>query len=155
MVGEVEWVRLLTGHSGRFDLSTFANLALNQARYVNTQDPSIAGRQVELVPPLMLRSGVNFSWQGLRLSLQHSYVTQHYTDATNAERTASAVNGFIPTYAVMDVSSSYTWRWLTLEAGVNNMLDARYFTRRASGYPGPGIIPAPGRNFYSTLGVKF
>ena len=155
LVGELEWVRLLTGKSGKFDLSTFANVALNRARYVNTDDSSIAGKKVELVPEVMVRGGINLAYQGFRASLQHSYVGSHYTDATNAERTASAVNGVIPAYQVMDLSSSYTWRWLTLEAGLNNLLDVRYFTRRATGYPGPGIIPSPGRSFYATVGVEF
>ena len=36
----------------------------------------------------------------------------------------------------------------------NNLLDAAYFTRRATGYPGPGIIPSQGRSFYLTLGIN-
>lgn len=155
LVGELEWVRLLTGSSGTFDLSTFVNLSFNRARYVNTDDPTIIGSEVELVPPYLLRAGVNFAWQGLRLSGQFSQIGAHYTDATNAELTAAAVNGLIPSYRVADLSASYTWRWLTLESGVNNLLDARYFTRRATGYPGPGIIPSPGRSWYATVGVKF
>jgi Fe(3+) dicitrate transport protein len=35
--------------------------------------------------------------------------------------------------------------WLRAEVNVNNLFDRRYFTRRAGGYPGPGIIPADGR----------
>ncbi len=42
-----------------------------------------------------------------------------------------------------------------LETGVNNILNNFYFTRRATGYPGPGIIPSPPRNFYLTLQYKF
>jgi Fe(3+) dicitrate transport protein len=155
LVGELEWVRLLMGRSGRFDLSTFVNVGLNHARYVHTDDPTIIGSEVELVPPYLLRTGIKFSYQGFRLSGQYSQVGGHYTDATNAETTASAVNGLIPTYRVADLSASYTWRWLTLEAGVNNLTNARYFTRRATGYPGPGIIPAPGRSGYATVGVTF
>ncbi len=155
LVGELEWVRLLTGQSGKFDLSTFVNFSLNHARYVNTNDPTIIGSEVELVPPYLLRTGINFAWRGLRLSGQFSQIGAHYTDATNAELTAAAVNGLIPSYQVADLSASYTWRWLTLETGINNLFDARYFTRRATGYPGPGIIPSPGRSWYATLGVKF
>ncbi len=155
LVGELEWIRLLTGKSGKLDLSTFVNLALNHARYVNTQDPSLVNRKVELVPEVMVRGGVNLAYQGFRLAWQHSYVGSQYTDATNAERTASAVNGLIPAYQVMDLSAGYVWRWLSLDAGVNNLLDAHYFTRRATGYPGPGIIPSPGRNVYLTLGVEW
>ena len=36
-----------------------------------------------------------------------------------------------------------------------NLLDEYYFTNRATGYPGPGIIPSPNRNFYFMLEYKF
>jgi hypothetical protein len=34
-----------------------------------------------------------------------------------------------------------------LEAGVTNFTNNSYFTRRATGYPGPGIIPSDARSF--------
>ncbi|MFM2196346.1 MAG: hypothetical protein RL092_1946, partial [Bacteroidota bacterium] len=37
-------------------------------------------------------------------------------------------------------------------AGINNMFDAKYFTRRAGGYPGPGLLPANGRTLFLTIG---
>jgi Fe(3+) dicitrate transport protein len=56
----------------------------------------------------------------------------------------------------MDLSSSYTFtKNIKLEAGINNVLNNSYFTRRATGYPGPGIIPAEPRSFYATLEIKF
>ena len=48
--------------------------------------------------------------------------------------------GAVPAYKVMDFSASYTWKWFTLSGSVNNVLNERYFTRRADGYPGPGIL---------------
>jgi Fe(3+) dicitrate transport protein len=54
----------------------------------------------------------------------------------------------------MDFSARYAWSWIILEGGVNNLLDARYFTRRAEGYPGPGILPSDGRSAYLTFGVR-
>jgi len=44
-------------------------------------------------------------------------------------------------------------RW-RLEASVNNLGNAMYFTRRATGYPGPGILPSDGRSFFLTLQIK-
>jgi Fe(3+) dicitrate transport protein len=38
--------------------------------------------------------------------------------------------------------------------GVNNLFNESYFTRRAGGYPGPGLLPANGRTFYFTFGIK-
>jgi Fe(3+) dicitrate transport protein len=54
----------------------------------------------------------------------------------------------------MDLSLSYNWRAFTVFAGINNLADQKYFTRRADGYPGPGILPADKRNLYVTLQVK-
>ena len=44
---------------------------------------------------------------------------------------------------------------LNLKAGINNLGDKRYFTRRAGGYPGPGALPADGRTFFISIGAKF
>ena len=41
-----------------------------------------------------------------------------------------------------------------VNVNVNNLLNKRYFTRRAAGYPGPGALPADGRSFFFTLGAK-
>src|SRR5205814_4497889 len=36
--------------------------------------------------------------------------------------------------------------------GVNNLADRKYFTKRTTEYPGPGIIPAMGRSLYLSFG---
>ncbi|MDB5146314.1 MAG: TonB-dependent receptor, partial [Mucilaginibacter sp.] len=41
-----------------------------------------------------------------------------------------------------------------LTANVNNIFNAKYFTRRINMYPGPGILPADGRTFNIGFGVK-
>ena len=60
----------------------------------------------------------------------------------------------IPAYQILDLSASWEHRWLKLEASVNNLADARYFTRRATAYPGPGILPSDGRSYFLTVQVK-
>jgi len=62
--------------------------------------------------------------------------------------------GEIPSYSVVDLSSKYEKERFIIEAGVNNLLDRFYFTRRATGYPGPGIIPSDKRNYYLSLQFK-
>jgi Fe(3+) dicitrate transport protein len=91
----------------------------------------------------------------MSVTYQFSYTSEQFTDATNAITTSNAVGGLVPAYWVMDLSASYTWKFLKLETGVNNLTDNRYFTRRATGYPGPGIMPADARNFYVSLQAKF
>ena len=62
--------------------------------------------------------------------------------------------GEIPSYSVVDLSYKYEKERFIIEAGVNNLLDRFYFTRRATGYPGPGIIPSDKRNYYLSLQFK-
>ncbi len=137
-----------------FALSLFTNLSFLQGEYL-TDNNAFNGRNVELIPPNSIKIGGTFRWKNLQASYQYARVSEHFSDATNAEFTTDATRGLIPTYGVQDLSLSYAWKWLKLQTGVNNLADARYFTRRAATYPGPGIIPADGRSFYLTVGVKF
>lgn len=140
----------------------FINLALTQSEYTETNFPQITikGKKVEFIPEVNLKTGFNFGWKNLLGSLQYTYFSKQFTDATNAEAfllesdPRSGIIGPIPAYDIMDLSLSYSWKVLKLEAGINNLLDNSYFTRRATGYPGPGIIPAEPRTFYTTLQVK-
>ena len=45
-------------------------------------------------------------------------------------------------YQILDFYAKAQWKQLSAEINVNNALNATYFTRRASGYPGPGILPS-------------
>lgn len=135
-------------------LHLFVNGSYTHARYFKSDENGVEGNWVEQVPPITLKSGISYIWCGLKLSYQYSYTAQQYTDATNTEFVANAIYGLIPTYAVHDVSASYEWRWFTLETGINNLLDNNYFTRRATAYPGPGILPSEGRSFFITLQLK-
>ncbi len=141
-----------------WNVSAFVNAAVLDARYIRSNDPAVVGKFVELAPPAIVRSGITATWEQFQATVQNSTVAEHFTDATNAVRTSSAVNGIIPMYSVWDVSARYgfsLWeRACVLEAGIGNLLDARYFTRRAEGYPGPGIIPSDARNFYITAEVR-
>ena len=88
------------------------------------------------------------------MTYQYTFVKEHFTDATNAVKTASAVNGIIPSYGVMDIATSYDYKRFRIEAGINNLTNKKYFTRRAAGYPGPGILPSDARSAYIGLQVK-
>lgn len=153
--GEADLLQCFAPGRHKTRLTLFVNAAVVDARYMNTDDASVRDKKVEMAPPLMLRSGLSFQSGAWRAAFQYAYIGKHYSDATNAERTATAVEGAIPAYAVADLSLSYTWRFLSLEASCNNLFDARYFTRRAESYPGPGIIPSDGRGLYVTLAGRF
>jgi Fe(3+) dicitrate transport protein len=80
-----------------------------------------------------------------------------YTDAANTVLpNAAATVGKLPAYQVMDLSFSLKLlEQYNIKAGVNNLTDEKYATRRAGGYPGPGILPGNGRTFFVSFGAKF
>jgi Fe(3+) dicitrate transport protein len=140
--------------SSDFDLSYFINASYVNSKYIKSKEPAYENKNVELVPPFNLKTGFTFGYKNLSTSLQYSYTEQHFSDATNSIQQANAVNGLIPTYQVFDFSLKYRYKWFTVESGVNNLTNSSYFTRRATGYPGPGIIPSSPRNYYLTLQLK-
>ncbi|MEM9919938.1 MAG: TonB-dependent receptor [Bacteroidota bacterium] len=152
----VEWhpLRMLSVDTRDFSMSIFTNFSLTEATYTNSQLPGIDGNDVELVPPMIFKVGLNLGWKTLKAGFLYGYTKEHFSDATNAVRSPTAIEGIIPSYEVLDLSLSYSFKWLELEGGINNMLNNIYFTRRASGYPGPGILPSDGRSFYLTLGIR-
>ena len=141
-----------------FKIKTFVNLALTQSEYTSSQEIGVEGNQVEFIPDLNLKTGVNFGYKNLTASIQYTYLTEQFTDATNAPQDLSdnqrGIEGSIPSYGVLDVSAAYSYKNWRLETGINNALNESYFTRRATGYPGPGIIPSEPLAFYTTLQFK-
>ncbi|MBT1697430.1 TonB-dependent receptor [Fulvivirgaceae bacterium PWU4] len=133
----------------------FNNIALIHSVYEASDIPGVTGNEVEFVPAVNLKSGVRLGYGNLRGSFQYTYLSDQFADATNAtDGGVSAVVGTIPAYAIMDVSLSYQLKKLRFEASVNNLADRMYFTRRATGYPGPGILPSDGRGYFLTIQVK-
>jgi Fe(3+) dicitrate transport protein len=149
------------------NISMFASIATIQARYLDFKTTSVvngkivegnlAGKTVENAPEKINRYGITYSKKGLSLSWQISDIGQAFADASNTfTPNAAATTGLIPSYQVQDISGSYKFKkYAQLKFGVNNVTDARYFTRRSGGYPGPGILPADGRTWYVGLNVKF
>lgn len=151
---EGDLLKAISKGSSKYKLNLYTNLSLIDARYINTKNTAIANKLVENVPPLLFRTGTSFGTTRFNITYQLSYQAKQYSDATNTEITPTAVDGAIPSFCVMDLSLSYNWRMFTIYTGTNNLLNRKYFTRRADGYPGPGILPADKRNFYVTLQYK-
>lgn len=142
-----------------FKLDVFSNLALTTSRYNSNANESIDGNKVEFIPAVNLKTGISFGYKNFLAAFQYTYLSEQFTDATNSEYNPlndDRVDGAIPKYNIMDLSMSYKFtKNIKLETGSNNLLNNSYFTRRATGYPGPGIIPAEPQSFYATLEVKF
>ncbi len=140
----------------KYQLRYFVNAAFTQSEYLRSEENNVVGKQVEFIPAVNLKTGVRAGYRNLLASVQFTYLSEQFTDVENSRIPGAGdrregVIGTIPAYGVVDLSASYTYRRWKLETGINNLLNARYFTRRATGYPGPGIIPAEPQSFYSTL----
>ena len=139
-----------------YSLNYFVNTSLITSEYLNSEIAGIEGNKVEFVPDLNLKTGFRFAYKDFGASMQYTYLSDQFTDATNSvDGSISGVIGEIPQYDVLDFSMSYRYKNFKLETGVNNLLDEVYFTRRATGYPGPGIIPSAPRNWYATFVIEF
>lgn len=148
--------------------SLFISASYTDARYVNdiraertlsgstTLLANMLGNRVEFAPDWMFRSGFTYAISDVfSLTLQASYVGKSFSNAANTLTQADGQQGIVPEYTVAD--ASVRWRvlsWLSLEGSVNNLFDYRYFTRRSTGYPGPGIVPADGRMWLAGVRVS-
>ena len=151
---EISPLKLLAAAS-RHRLSAFNSLAYVDARYVSGE---FRGKRVEYAPQVIERVGLTYGYGPLSVTGQYSYTGESFGEANNL-RTPDNDNppqGLVPAYAVWDLSATFhATKTFDLKAGVNNLTDAKYFTRRTDEYPGPGIIPAIGRSAYATLAAKF
>ncbi|TXE10950.1 TonB-dependent receptor [Gelidibacter salicanalis] len=141
--------------NNRFSMNYFINSSFINSEYTTSEQSGVVGNQVEFVPDVNIKTGLKFGYRNLLANIQYTYLSQQFTDATNSQAAnISGVIGEIPSYDIMDVSLSYAYKRFKLETGINNLLDNAYFTRRATGYPGPGIIPSAPRNWYMTFQIK-
>ena len=143
--------------SSAYSAALFVNFSYINAHYIASTERNFIGKQLEYVSPILWKTGVKLRKNQWNITLQGSYNSTQFSDASNSEEPSKdAVIGVVPSYFVMDMSAKYSFKkWFTLEGGINNLLNASYFTRRATAYPGPGILPSDGRNFYLTLQYKF
>ncbi len=141
-----------TNKSSAKGLSIFNSLALIDAKYTNGE---FKGNRVEASAKYINRVGLTYSDKKLSGTLQMSNTGDAFGDATNARISSNPVAGYIPAYTVFDASLTYRINRYSLKAGMNNIVHKKYFTLRTDEYPGPGIIPSIGRNFYLGVAAKF
>ncbi|MET3129195.1 Fe(3+) dicitrate transport protein [Arcicella rosea] len=152
---EADFFRLFKPENQDISTVLFGNLALIKSEYRESKMVGVKGNEVEFVPKVNLKTGLRVGYKKLKGSFQFTYLTDQFSDATNArDGGISSVIGLIPAYKIMDLSFSYDFKKIKLETSINNVANEMYFTRRATGYPGPGILPSDGRSFYFTLQFK-
>lgn len=150
----------------KWELRLFSSMAFNDARYGDLivvsknasgqlVESNLRNRRVENAPREIVRTGLTVAYRSLSLTTQMSHTGAVFSDANNTVApVANANTGRIPAYTIYDITMSWQYKKIHVKAGVNNLTDAFYFTRRAGGYPGPGAMPADGRSFFLTLGIK-
>ncbi len=153
--------KMLAGNIRNTDIRLFSSVAYTNARYIsgalsnNTENISIIGNSVEGVPDWINRSGLELKHKGITTTLQMSYVSRQFNDANNTQFSSTGIVGVIPSYTLFDWAFNYRFlKQYHVSAGINNIANLRYFSRRINMYPGPGILPADGRTFYVSLGFK-
>ena len=149
-------LKKIVGMNSKYIFNSFFNFSLIQSEYTSSNEPGVEGNEVEFVPKYNFKYGLKFGYKNFTSYLQYSYLSRQFSDSSNSvESNLSGVIGEIPAYNILDISLNYKLGRFKFESGVNNLLNNYYFTRRATGYPGPGIIPSPPRNYYFTLQYKF
>ena len=149
------------------NITFFASLAFIDARYgdfrvvtrsgTTLTETTLKNKRVENAPQRIFRTGVTYAYKKLTATVQYNYTSDAFSDANNTvTAVATGVNGLIPSYQIVDITATYKFtEKFFVKGGLNNFFNEKYFTRRAGGYPGPGIMSADPRNFFLTLGAKF
>ncbi len=148
--------------TGKLFAGIFSSTAYMDAVYVKgqvsagTENKSIVGNRVEAAPKLITRNGFDILYKGFSATLQYSYTASSFSDALNTVTPpSSGAKGFTPGYGLWDFNASLkTNSVFSVRAGINNIFNKQYFTKRPTFYPGPGIWPGDGRNAYVTLGIR-
>lgn len=134
-------------------LSVYNSYAYIDAKYTSGE---FKDKQIEYAPKNIERIGLNYKLYGFSMNVQYSYTSSSFADASNALFSSHALSGKIPSYQLIDISSSYSiQKSLQFKLGVNNLVNENYFTLRTTEYPGPGIIPSLGRTFYCGISATF
>ena len=152
------------------NLDLFASISFIDSRYtdfsifnasgtppnVTITETNLSGNRVENAPRYIHNFGLSWGNNNLSATMQYRMSGRIFTDANNTETpSANGVTGLLDGYGVFDLSTEYKFlKNFNIRAGINNVLSEEYATRRAGGYPGPGIIPGEGRTFYISVGAK-
>jgi Fe(3+) dicitrate transport protein len=158
---ELSLLKSITKRQTLDDIRIFNSLSYNHARYTkgtlnrSGTNINVTGNHVENVPDWMNKTGLTLQHNHFTTTFQYSYTSKSFNDAFNTPVSADGITGLIPAYQVWDWSMNLQFaKAYHLSAGINNFANEKYFNRRITYYPGPGILPADGRTFYISIGFK-
>ena len=153
----------LLGSQSRFMLSVFTSSAFIHGRYTTASvktgnvNIDVRGNKIESSPDIISRNGFSLKYRKANISALYSYTGESFADALNTVQPAKATGavGLVPSYGILDVNTSVKFtKKLEARINVNNVLNKKYFTKRPTFYPGPGVWPSDGRNFSLSFTVR-
>ncbi len=149
-------VNLMKGFNknAKSDLFLFTAYAYTRSIYVSSDKDYLKSKLVEYSPEHIFRSGLTYKINAFSATFNGTYVSKQFSNASNTVTSSNGNNGIIPAYHVFDLSAGYTFSKFRIEGSANNFTNNKYFTRRATSYPGPGIIPAEPRVYSVSLKIK-
>jgi Fe(3+) dicitrate transport protein len=153
--------RLINPASKNGNISIYNSFAYDDARYTSGRinragiNTSIKGNYVENAPGFINKTGLELRYKNFSTEFQYSYNSKSYNDALNTISSSNGVTGMVPAWHVFDWSCNLEFlKQYHVSAGINNFTNEKYFNRRITMYPGPGILPSDGRTFYISFGIK-
>lgn len=162
--------KLLKVHDKFGSVDAFATMSFIDSRYTDFKtyttsgtapnvvitESNLSGHRVENAPRYIHSFGLSWSNSQFSATLQYRQSGKIFTDANNTyAASANGNTGLLEGYHLLDLSAEYKFlRLYNLKAGINNLTNEHYATRRSGGYPGPGILPGDGRTAYISVGIK-
>jgi Fe(3+) dicitrate transport protein len=157
---EVSLWKLFDKSSGN-DIRLFNSFSYDHAHYISgsissgTSNINLSGNWLEGTPEWINRTGLTYLDRHISSTLHYSYIGKNFTDANNTVFNPTGLSGIVPAYHVFDWSFNYSFlSKYHVFVNINNVLNAKYFTRRITILPGPGILPSDGRTFNVGFGIK-
>lgn len=157
---ELSLLKLIDPAGSPADVRIFSSVAFNQAKYTtgainkSGTNVDVSGNYVENTPRWMVKSGLELRYKTISTSFQYAFTSKTFNDAFNTLSSSNGVIGLIPAYHVWDWNCSWQFsKQFHVSGSINNLANEKYFNRRITMYPGPGILPADGRTFTISLGL--
>lgn len=143
-------------HWSVFSSSSFLNgKYLTGEVYDGAKNVSVDGNSLPGVPKVISRNGLTFKSRKWSSTLQYSYTSSLYSDPLNIEFMENGTVGKVPSYGVWDLNSTFEiLKYLDVRLSLSNLANKIYYTKRPSGYPGPGIWTSDGRSGVLCLQLK-
>jgi Fe(3+) dicitrate transport protein len=135
----------------------YSDFSITEIKNGNIETKNLTNRRVENAPTDIIRCGMALRYRTITLGSQFSYTASSFSDAQNtATPSANGNTGPIPGYRIVDLNLLWNaGENYTFKLTVNNATNAKYFTRRSGGYPGPGILPSDSRSFLLSISGRF